>query len=160
MLSVQDPDIWPDISKSGADFPPPWKSTLHALWTWAGYLAGYFNLRARLSGWGGLSAPTKGRIIRSQWLQRPYFERAIKSPLLPPWAVASLTLTLPLFTLWSLPFLPNPSMILVPFWGKRERRSRSTFPPINILSKWGEHSRSWSWSSLWISWVLPLLFPQ
>jgi hypothetical protein len=30
-------------------------------------------------------------------------------------------------------------MILASFWGNRERRSRSTFPPITFFSKWGEH---------------------
>jgi hypothetical protein len=48
-------------------------------------------------------------------------------------------------------------MILASFLGKRERRSRSTFPPITFSSKWGEPIGSWSWSYLWISFVLLLI---
>ena len=49
-------------------------------------------------------------------------------------------------------------MILAYSWGKQERRFRSTSPPINLSSKWGEHIGSRSWDSFVVFLALPLIF--
>ena len=48
-----------------------------------------------------------------------------------------------------LALLSIPPILLATFWGKRERRFRSMFPPINFSTKWGELFGSKSWSSWW-----------
>ena len=48
--------------------------------------------------------------------------------------------------LWAC-YLSIPPMILAPSWRKRQRRSRSIFPPITFSSMWGEPCGSRSWSS-------------
>ena len=84
----------------------------------------------------GLSDPDLCQNIRLPCLQRLHFWEGYKNPstYLQPASFAQhvFSLSPTIVDLGQLASLSIPPMILAYLWGKRERRSRSTFPPIHL----------------------------